>query len=71
MVSIELIKVEERRDNWLLYSVLVDAITGRAEFSIAVKDHGTSASNEATVLRSILSFVGELAVSARLRLGAI
>lgn len=71
MENVEVIKIEERRDAWLVYSVRLHALAGEAEFSIAVRDHGTTVLNEAAALRATLGFVEELEVSTRLRLGAI
>jgi len=69
MANIELVKVEERRNTWLLYSVRLHTSAGKMEFPIAIKDHGTTTSNETAVLRSTLGIAEELEASARLRLG--
>ncbi|WP_137387588.1 hypothetical protein [Rhodoligotrophos defluvii] len=69
MANIELIKVEERPGGQLLFSVRVTAVAGKMELPIAIKDQGSVASNETTVLQSALGFAKELEASIRLRLG--
>ncbi|MCR4266433.1 hypothetical protein [Nitratireductor sp. ZSWI3] len=69
MANIELIKVEERPGGQLLFSVRVTAAAGKIELPIAIKDQGSVASNETTVLQSALGFAKELEASIRLRLG--
>ncbi|WP_336069564.1 hypothetical protein [Nitratireductor rhodophyticola] len=69
MANIELIKVEERPGGQLLFSVRVTAVAGKIELPIAIKDQGSVASNETTVLQSALGFAKELEASIRLRLG--
>jgi len=69
MANIELIKVEERPGGQLLSSVRVTAVAGKMELPIAIKDQGSVASNETTVLQSALGFAKELEASIRLRLG--
>ena len=68
MANVELVKVEQRRNASLLYSVRLHTSAGNMEFPIAIKDRGTAASNEAAVLRSTLGVAKELKASARLRL---
>jgi hypothetical protein len=69
VANVELIKVEERLGDQLLFNVRVTATAGKIEVPIAIKDQGSVASNETTVLQSALSFAKELEGSVRLRLG--
>lgn len=69
MANVELIKVEERPGGQLLFNVRVTATVGKIELPIAIKDQGSIASNETTVLQSALGFAKELEASVRLRLG--
>ena len=70
MAGIEVTKVEQHPNGKLLYSVRVQAVEGRMEFPIAVREEGTAAQNEVAVLRSTLRFAEELAESVRRRLGS-
>ncbi|GLS18954.1 hypothetical protein GCM10007874_19710 [Labrys miyagiensis] len=65
MALVEMTKVEERANGQLLFNVRVRSITGRMELPIAIKDQGSLALNEATVLRSTLGFAEELAAAVR------
>ncbi len=69
MANVELIKVEMRPGGQLLYNVRVTAAAGKIELPIAIKDQGSVASNETTVLQSALGLAKELEGSIRLRLG--
>lgn len=69
MANVELIRVEERPGGQLLFNVRVTATAGKIELPIAIKDQGSIASNETTVLQSALGFAKELQASVRLRLG--
>jgi hypothetical protein len=69
MANVELIKVEQHIGGQLLFNVRVTTTLGKIELPIAIKDQGSIASNETTVLRSALGFAKELEASVRLRLG--
>jgi hypothetical protein len=67
MANVELTKVEQRRNGHFLFNVRVQTAAGRMELPIAIEDQGSSALNEAAVLRSTLAFAEELAASVRPR----
>ncbi|WP_413990823.1 hypothetical protein ACMDCR_01530 [Labrys okinawensis] len=69
MANVELTKVEQRRNGQLLFSVRVQTTAGRMELPTAIEDQGSSALNEAAVLRSTLTFAEELAATVRSKLG--
>ena len=70
MEKVELLEVEEQGNGRLLFSVHLQEPKAKMELSVAIQDQGSAASNEATVLRSTISFAEELAASARFRLSA-
>jgi hypothetical protein len=65
MATLEVTKVEEQRVGRFLFNVRVDGAEGRIEFPIAIQDLGSSALDEAAVLRSTLGFAEDLAKSVR------
>ena len=70
MANIELKKVEQQLNHWVLYSVKVNTDADHMEFPIGIQDQGSAAANETDVLTSALAFAEELEAAARLRLGA-
>ena len=69
MANLEVTKVEEQGSGRLLFNVRVAAAEARIDVPIAIQDRGSSALDEAAVLRSTLGFAEELAASVRNRLG--
>lgn len=69
MANVELKKIEDRPGGQLLFNVSVTATAGKIEFPIAIKNQGSVALNETTVLQSALGIAKELEGSIRLRLG--
>ncbi|GLS23105.1 hypothetical protein GCM10007874_61250 [Labrys miyagiensis] len=68
MANVELIKVEQRRNGHLLFNVRMQTAAGRMELPTAIEDQGSSALNEAAVLRSTLAFAEGLAAAVRSKL---
>ena len=60
MANVELIRVEERSGGRLLFNFRVTGTAGKMELPIAIKDQGSVALNETTVLQSALGFAEEL-----------
>ena len=70
MANLEVTKVEEQKSGRILFNVRVVGAEGRINVPVAIQDRGSSALDEAAVLRSTLGFAEDLAASVRNRLGA-
>jgi hypothetical protein len=69
MANLEVTKVEEQKSGRFLFNVRVVGAEGRMDVPIAIQDRGSSALDEAAVLKSTLGFAEDLAASVRMRLG--
>ena len=68
MANLEVTKVEEQGNGRSLFNVHVVGAEGRADFPIAIQDRGSSALDEAAVLRSTLAFAEDLSAAVQNRL---